>query len=223
MTLDCSLKARPYRFYSLFLLLFLGILGTSSIARADIQNVPGASIGLGPQFAIADFDGDHIPDLASIQTGIGSSGITNYWLQVKFSTVERQSIQLVAPLGDLQIEAHDVNGDHAVDLVIASVSSGRPVAIFLNDGNGGFSRVEPSAFPGAFSESAASWRSESNQWRNAASIVLQSRTTSFSEACDLLHRQLTIGAISLRSRGFIVNSFLISHAGRAPPSELPNF
>lgn len=219
--LGYSLKARRCRFYSLFLSLFLGVVSINAIARVDVQNAPVTSVGLGQQFAIADFDGDLIPDLASIQTGISNSGTTNYWIQLKLSTVERQSIQLVAPAGGLLIEAHDVNGDHAVDLVIASASLRQPVAIFLNDGAGGFSRIDPAVFPGAFTESSANWASASDQQRGAAGISLQSRTSLFSEARDLLHRKFPTGTISLWNAGFLVNSFLVSHAGRAPPSEAP--
>jgi hypothetical protein len=219
--LGYGLKARRYRFYSLFLLMFLGIVSINAIARADVQNAPVTSVGLGPQFAIADFDGDHIPDLAIIQTGLRSSGTTNYWIQLKFSRLEWQYIRFVAPAGGLFIEARDVNGDHVIDLVVATLSFRQPVAIFLNNGDSSFSRVDPAAFPGAFSESAANWAPASDQQRDAVGIPMQSRTSLFSEALDLLHRKFPTGTISLWSSGFLVDSFLISHAGRAPPSEVP--
>jgi hypothetical protein len=215
------LKARRSRFYFLLLSSFLGAFSINAIAKVDVQNAPIASVGLGPHFAIADFDGDLIPDLASIQAGLSSSGTTDYWIQLKFSTVEQRSIRLVAPAGGLLIEAHDVNGDHAVDLVIASASLRQPVAIFLNDGAGSFSRIDPAVFPGAFTESAANWASASDQQRGVAGISFPSRTSLISEARDLPHRKCPTGTILLWNAGFFLNSFQISHAGRAPPSEVP--
>jgi hypothetical protein len=212
-------KAKYYRFVCLFLWLFLGIFRTSAMANADIQNVPVTSVGLHLQFAIADFDGDHVPDLASIQTGLSSSGALNYWIQLKFSTVGRQYVPLTAPAAELLIEAQDVNGDDAVDLVITTASPRRPVVILLNDGKGGFSRIDPATFPGAFGEYAANWVAASDQQRNAIGISLRSRGSIFSEALDLLHRQSPSGTISQCREMFIVTPLPLFHAGRAPPSE----
>src|ERR1035437_2390402 len=128
------------------LLVLFGFAGRGTAEAADIQSGPVTSIGPGPQFAIADFDGDLRPDLARIQPRPNSSGATNYWIQIQLSAVGRQSIRLVAPAGGLEIEARDVNGDHAVDLVLTTAWFNQPVAVLLNDRHGGFSRVEPTAF-----------------------------------------------------------------------------
>src|ERR1700733_6033904 len=91
------------------------------------------STGPGPQFAIADFDGDHQPDEARIQAVRGPTG--KYTIRLRLSGEGEQSIQLAAPGSGLQIEARDVNADNRVDLVVVTAWFRRPVAIFLNDGH----------------------------------------------------------------------------------------
>jgi hypothetical protein len=205
------------------LLLLLTLVGGSAAARAEVHNVPVTSVGPGAQFAIADFDGDVRPDLASIQAGPNSSGNTNYWIQLQLSAVGRQSIRLVAPAGGLRIEARDVNGDHAVDLVLATAWFNQPVAVFLNNGHGSFSRVEPAAFPEAFSESKTKLASASYQATEAVGIPPQSGAGVRPEASSLSHGRSPECAILPPSSGFLASPFLISHAGRAPPSEVPHF
>jgi hypothetical protein len=214
------------RHYALFrlliLVLLLGLVGGSAAAGAEVQKTPVTWLGHGLPFAIADFDGDLRPDLASVQAGPNSSGSTDYWIQVQLSAAGRQSMRVVAPTGGLLIEARDVNGDHAVDLVLSTAWRRQPVAIFLNDGHGSFSRVESIAFPGAFSESTAKWTSNSEQATEAIGVPPQSRVGIWPEASDLAHGRSRTDSISPSSLWFPISSFLIAHAGRAPPSEVPH-
>lgn len=71
-----------YFIRSIFLLVFIGLVGGSAGAKTDIPNAPIVSFGPGPQFAIADFDGDLHPDLAIVQGGQTTSGNTDYWIQL---------------------------------------------------------------------------------------------------------------------------------------------
>ncbi len=183
---------------------------------------PVTSVGPGPQFAIADFDGDVRPDLASIQAGPNSSGTTNYLIQLQFSAIGRQSIRLVAPAGGLRIEARDVNGDHAVDLILASAWFNQPIAVLLNNGHGSFSRAEPAAFPGAFSESKTMWAPVIYQPAEVFGIPSQSGPGICPVVTCLPHRRSPARPNPPSSSGFLVSLFLISHAGRAPPSEVPH-
>jgi hypothetical protein len=208
---------------SLPLLLVLGLFpGTRAEAAGIQQGVPIASPGMGPQFAIADLDDDVRPDLASIQAGGSGSGTSDYWIELQLSTFGHRSIQLVAPAGGLRIEARDVNGDHSVDLVLATAWFGRPVAIFLNDGHGSFSQVESTTFPEAFSESKTNWESASIKAIEALGIPPQSQSSFCSEAKSSNRRRSSTGRFAPLSSAFLVSPLLISQAGRAPPSEVPH-
>jgi hypothetical protein len=124
---------------------------------------------------------------------------------------------LVAPAGGLLIEARDVNGDHAVDLIL-STSLKQPVAIFLNDGHGSFSRVAPSVFPGAFSDPPTNWASASDQGAEAVGVPPQSRPGILQAAKLLANIRPRADSISRAGPGFAIDFFLVSHAGRAPPA-----
>ncbi|MGD0966328.1 MAG: VCBS repeat-containing protein [Candidatus Acidiferrales bacterium] len=210
-------------FLCLPLLLLFGLAGASRGEVLDIQQSgPGTSVGLSPQFAIADFDGDVRPDLARIQSGPNGAGTTDYWIQLQLSNVGQQSIQLSAPTGGLRIEARDVNGDHSVDLVLATAWFRQPVAILLNNGHGVFSQVEPGTFPGAFSESGADWGARSNQAIDIPGVPPQLQSSACLEANGSLLSRSPTGAISHSNPAFLLRSFAISYAGRAPPSEVPH-
>jgi hypothetical protein len=215
------LVAGRYRFGSLCLLVLLTLVGGSTAARAEVQNsAPVTSTGPGPQFAIEDFDGDLLPDVARIDVGRTDSSLTDYWIHLELTAVGRQSIQVTGPAGGLSIEARDVNGDHAVDLVLATAWFKQPVAILLNNGHGGFSRVEPASFPGAFSESKIKWASVSYQATEVVGIPPQSGAGIRPEARCLLRDRSPAGSIPASSSGFLASPFLLSRAGRAPPSEV---
>jgi hypothetical protein len=201
-------------------LLFLVLVGSGATTRADASNPPSVSIGPGPQFAISDFDGDRHPDTASIQAGPNGLGRTDYWIQLELSATGRQFIRLAAPAGGLQIEARDVNGDHAVDLVLTTAWFRQPVAILLNDGHGGFSRVEPGAFPGAFSESTTNWFSAINLAMDAVGLPPQPGAGICSQTGIPTRFRPRTGSSALLSAGFLASPYLMSHAGRAPPSEV---
>jgi hypothetical protein len=208
---------RRLHFRFLTLLLFLGVAGGSARAGLDVQNPPAISAEAESPLALADFDGDLQPDLASIQAGPDNHDETDYRIQLELSTTGRQSIRVVAPSGGLQIEARDVNGDHAIDLVISTAGGGEPVAIFLNDGHGAFSRAEPAAFPGAFSESKTNWASRSNAAANALGVTPQSGSSISSNEKYSLHYRSRAGFDPASGAGFPLSSFVVSHAGRAPP------
>lgn len=222
-----NLRSSSRALHALFLLAFLFCLALSghvNARAAALQGGPVTSPGPRSQFAIADFDGDVRPDLATVQAAPGNSGATTtYWIQLQLSTVGLQSIRLVAPSGGLRIKARDVNGDRAVDLVIATAWFNQPVAILLNDGHGGFSRAEPSVFPRAFSRPGACWDSGSISAADPAGVLPQSDSGICAEEGAALHSCPPAALITPSSSAFPVNSFLISHAGRAPPPAVLSF
>src|SRR5579863_4287515 len=167
--------ARRHLIRSLLSLLFLALVGGSAAASTDLERVPVASVGPGQPFAVADFDSDLHPDVASVQVGRSDSSHTDYWIQLQLTTAGHQSIKVVASIGGLQIAARDVNGDHAVDLILTTALLRQPVAILLNDGHGNFTWAAPAAFPGAFAESETNWASGSRQVTDAVGVPPQSR------------------------------------------------
>lgn len=217
--LSDSSAARRYLIRSLILLLFLGVVGGSAAANTDVQKAPVSSVGPGLPFAIADFDGDLHPDLASVETGRSDFSGTNYWIQLQLTTAGHQSIQVVASMGGLEIAARDVNGDHAVDLVLTTALLRQPVAILLNDGHGNFTRAAPAAFPGAFTESETNWASGSNQATDAVGVPPQSRAGIFLETRGLPYPKAQVDFTLLLSKALFLSPFLTSHLGRAPPSQ----
>jgi hypothetical protein len=213
---------RRLLFPALALLVFLGLLGGSAAAAPGpgVRTAPVTSVGPGPSFAIADFDGDHRPDLANVQTGRADSSFTDYRIQLQLTAAGRQFLQVFAPTGGLQIAARDVNGDQAVDLVLTTAWLKQPVAVFLNDGHGGFSRVEPAAFPGAFSDSTANLARAPDAAADVVALPPQSPSGINAEARYLSDFRLHTDLIPASRSGFVFGSFPISHAGRAPPSEV---
>lgn len=191
-----NLAARRYRLS--YLLLLLVLVGSTIASRAEAHNFPITSVELNPQFAINDLDGDLRPDTASIETQQSGPSHTQYRIELRLSAIGRQSISVLGPDGGLQIEARDVNGDHAVDLVLSTAWHKQPVAILLNDGHRKFSQIEPNAFPGAFNESGEKWRSITDEATDAVGVPLQSRT------------QLELGTIVLPQFCHIFN---VAHSG----------
>lgn len=213
---------RPYLIFQLLISLwFFGLVcGSSAAASADTQTPVITTPGPSLPFAIADFDGDLRPDVASIQAVSSSSDKTDYWIQLQLSTAGRRSIRVLAPSGGLQIEARDVNGDHAVDLVVSTAWRRQPVAIFLNDGHGSFSRAEPAAFPGAFSNSETTLASSFQPLVDALGMAPQAGASICQGSKDSLIHVSPAGLIAAATAGFPTDSFLASHAGRAPPTKV---
>ena len=197
------------------LLLFFILVGSSAAAE-EAQNA-AAAVSVGQQLAISDFDGDLHLDLAIVQAGATASGSTDYWIRLQLSAIGRQSIRIVAPAGGLLIEARDVNGDHAVDLILSTLLS-EPVAVFLNDGHGAFSRVAPAAFPGAFGNSLTNWASVSDHVKDAVAAPPQLRPGIFQVANALTNIKTHTDVTPPSGGGFALDSFLASQAGRAPPA-----
>ena len=202
------------------LLFAFGIASTGTSWAAGIPSLQGTSVGPGQQFAIADFDGDLRPDLASVRSGLNTTGSTNYWIDLQFSVAKRQSIQVVGPLGGLLIAARDVNGDHAVDLILSTPGNSESLAVFLNDGHGHFSKADPTLFPEAFRNSGTSFEPSPNNVNDNAGVAPQSRAGFFLKTRPRAHPGKSAGSILVVDAGFLLNSFVISHAGRAPPSEI---
>lgn len=138
-------------------LALLAVFGQAACAATATGSPAAFPTAIAP-FAIADFDGDNQPDLATVQAGQISPSRTRYWIRFQLSTGARQDINVTAPAGGLEIASRDVNGDNALDLVVTTAWLRQPVAVLLNDGHGHFTNADPGAFAWIWGE-PWSWNS----------------------------------------------------------------
>ena len=86
------------KFLVLSLLFGLPGTGVAPARGAEGQNAPLPSVGPGSSFAIADFDGDQRPDLATVEGHQIGSSSKNYSIEFHLTASGWHAIQLVAPL-----------------------------------------------------------------------------------------------------------------------------
>ena len=164
-------------FFSLVCLLLCGI-------PTQAQNFP--TNGRSPRsytaerdFAIADFDSDRQPDLASVDLQTrSSSGAITYSIRFRMGSGEGQAFGVVAPAGGLQLVAWDVNGDNAPDLLVRTAWQHQRVALFLNDGHGNFTPADPAAFPVAAQDYDLQWNDSQGPLRETTILVRSQNSTS---------------------------------------------
>ncbi len=204
------------------LLCFAGSAGSARSARAAStgpQSWPVSSTQATSQFAIADFDGDNRPDVATVQVGHSSSWDTHYWIAFQLSRGPRQILGITAPTGGLRIASRDVNGDSFLDVVVTTAWTNRPVAVLLNDGQGNFSSSSPSAFPGAFTTSEKSWASTTDEVKDATAVLLSRYPTgNCPEDSRFSSPRNVTGLLVLWASRNSRFSPVVSFLGRAPPS-----
>ena len=180
--------------------------------------VPG---GPGLSFAVADFDGDRKPDTATVQASQGLSAFTqDYWVRLHLSTAGKIYIRLTGPSGGLLVEARDVNGDNAVDIVLATPWHNRPVAVLLNDGHGNFSQVDPSAYRKFFSRPNLDLRDlPAHDWSTAG--MPQDPRPGFFRTRLVSETAQTQQGLACLARSMLPPSALLGvPAGRAPPANI---
>ena len=126
----------------------------------------GGRSTFGVPLAIADFDGDQRPDLATVSVEQTNLHSTDYSIRFRFSAAPGSSIALTASAGGLDLSPRDVNGDSMLDLVVSTALDSKVVAVLVNDGHGNFSLARPEAFPkvtanaGAFFHAQTEWHTE---------------------------------------------------------------
>jgi len=198
-------------------LIFLGLAAAAGPHTLAQSHIP--SVSPDAPFAFSDFDGDLHPDLAVVQAGRSDLSLTDYWVQFHLTAVGSHSIRVVAPTGGLQIAARDVNGDHAPDLVLTTSWRKLPVAILLNDGHGGFSLIDPAAYPEAFRGSKTSWICSAPPDLDRFGVPSQSPTGACPAAARLPYFDSAARATRPSESRFHLARGLTPHLGRAPPPE----
>jgi hypothetical protein len=185
--------------------------------RGSAEPVPPAQMAT--HFAIADFDGDSRPDLASVHVGQDSPRSTHYWIAFHLSGGLGQTVGITAPTGGLQITSRDVNGDSFPDIIVTTAWTNKPVAILLNDGFGNFTVSNPSEFQSAFTASETSWTLATAEIWDASAALLLSRSVSgdsWTKYRSLLSRRTT-SLLAAQFDPAPILPFVSLFIGRAPP------
>jgi hypothetical protein len=141
--------ARPGKWAALLLLSAVFCFATRGTGLSTPKTAVFAHGAAAAHFAIADFDGDSRPDLATVETGLIGAAHAHYWIGLRMSAGARQMIGVNGPVGGLEIAPRDVNGDNILDLVVSAAWLKSPVAVLLNDGHGNFTVRDPAAFSAA--------------------------------------------------------------------------
>jgi len=184
-----------------------------STGSAQAQNSPGAIPD--SQFAIADFDGDRQPDLATVQIARFNSLHSRYWISFQLSNGGLQTIGVTAPAGGLVLVSWDVNCDRALDLVLVTPWRHELVAVLLNDGKGNFSAADPGQFEVGGISSRMQIGIAPRHLEDRAALSFQ-----YSSLRDA-GRKLSVLQKSQRALSppvdFVTSLFASSRSSRAPP------
>jgi hypothetical protein len=175
----CRNRVRPMFRKSAWLVLLLIWLVFGARGKAASVFPPDSAssrVLVTSRFAIADFDGDSLPDLASVEIGQIGTSRARYWIGFQMSAGAHQRIGVTAPVGGLEIATRDVNGDNRVDLIVTTTWLNRTVAILLNDGHGNFTLTDPASFSAAISNVGCSWTPPGSQVKDAF-VALLSRSS----------------------------------------------
>jgi hypothetical protein len=152
--------------------LVLGVAGRANAASPATRQSPVSSAGFNSSFAIADFDGDRKPDLATVEVQKGNSSSTSqYSIRLQLTAGAVQVFGVIAPAGGLQIVARDVNGDDALDVLVSTAWQHQQVAVLLNDGHGKFTLADAGAFPAASRGSRRDWTSGTPAFSDSTVLV----------------------------------------------------
>ena len=190
-----------------------------STIPAQASNVSLPTTGHRLDFAIADFDGDGRPNLATIEPGSNSPSQSIYRIQVQLGDGGVRSVDLVALSGGLRIAADDVNGDGIPDLIVSLAWREGPVAVLLNDGHASFSLADSSSFPGVSGGSGKTLNGEElPPPTDTVATPPKLPVGDFSGWKYLLHARRETDFLPRANFARISNLLLVSLLGRAPPT-----
>ena len=161
-------------------------------------------------------------DVARVESGRSEFPNTEYWIRLRLSAANWESIRLVGPAGGLELSARDVNGDATVDLVVSTAWSNRPVAIYLNDGHGTFTHADPAGFPNAFRDCGTDWTHGEGLAAEIVVVPSSQDSASTPEEREYYYARAAVESLAFSERTYRVAAPLSLHAGRAPPSQIYN-
>ena len=177
---------------------------------------PPAAPALG--LTMADFTGDTHPDLATVELEKLDASSARYWIEIRLTEGGHQILKLRAPIGGLLITPKDVTGDGNLDLIVRSAKSHTPVAVFLNDGSGHFSRADVSAFANAFRDGSPQLSFTTQDRYFGASLAYVESHSFKCSTGTLGYLQEEKGSTIFSNCQVASRLFLSFGANRAPPS-----
>jgi len=160
----------------LFAAAFFGIAASENAASVHAAASLGTPSALGARIAIADFDGDRVPDLAVVQGGQAAAGTARYWIALQLSSGASQTLAIIAPAGGLRLSSRDVNADNALDILVTTFWTNQPVAVLLNGGRGDFRASSPAAFLRSFESLAGPRIVETSKIASPNAILASSKS-----------------------------------------------
>jgi hypothetical protein len=150
----------------------VGVSCRADAAGDSTRHSQSSTLGINSFFAIADFDGDQKPDLATVEVQKGSSSkVTQYSIRFQLTAGVSQVFGVTAPSGGLQIVARDLNGDNALDVLVTTSLQHEQVAVLLNDGHGKFRLADASDFPAAIQENGSRWNSGTILFCDSSALI----------------------------------------------------
>jgi hypothetical protein len=198
-----------------------GASALRSVAAAASEPLSVSSSPVGDHFQVKsyvlDFAGDHSLNAATV-TERAMAGRAHYTVQLRLASGAEQSVVVAAPPGGLQIEMHDMTGDHVQnDVVLWPALLSWPPTVLVNDGHDHFAVVVSGADPGNFSSS-----------ENLGSLPRNGQTFAFlrSSGFKAIHvpnskrmvgPESQQGPFSPFSQSFARGTEHASSSGRAPP------
>jgi hypothetical protein len=194
-----------------------------SVGALRAETRPAASVAGGwhpggGSFAIANLDGDALPDLASIEMDRANGAATSYRIRIQLSAWPESAIGIVGPLEGLRISAADVNGDDQIDLVVRTEQKSTLIAVLLNEGSGHFRVAEPASYP-ELEQEATNFLREKNAEISGASMALPVRGFFLEAVTQRKVAGLTLNRSSHAGSNEVcrLQEAFPPHAGRAPP------
>ena len=199
-----------------------GLAGPAEAKSGGAQEKGSSSNLAGAEFAIGDFDGDRIPDLATVEAKPnGREGDSRYAIRLQLTSGAAQVFGFTAPAGGLQIVAQDINGDNALDVLVRTTWQHQAIAVLLNDGHGNFTLADPGAFAVSMQEHDAQWGAASIAFSESGVLVRLERNQGGVDVQIVGHDLQAREMLPLRRGNIHTIALLICSAlGRAPP-EIP--
>jgi len=169
--------------------------------------------------AVVDLDGDGRPDLAIVRAEGRRSNAFQYRIELTLTTrVGPSSFSFSSKDDGVRIIPRDVDGDGDMDLVITSAWSFAPVGVWINDGHGGFTQGDLTAYPQSIWNEGPGIFSDSPRERLQAAVPESCRSwlvspQGFHFCTKLLFERLPLRMAAVDPLGGLVNQ----PQTRAPP------